>query len=276
MENNYETKFDSFIKVIPYIRSFFDDDISFALTDREKYIVINNSEKLPINAKSGDPVPQKGAAFEAIKTGNVIIKDVPKEVYGMLFKSYAVPIKDDEGKVIGVFLAGKSMEKRQEVLMLSQNLSSSLEQIALTVQEISRDTMQVVDANSNIINSLNEAKEYTSGTDDILKFVQNVSNQTNLLGLNASIEAARAGEQGKGFSVVAQEIRKLAANSSESIKKIDTVLKKIEGSVIDVSKKVDESSAVFETQAAAFQQITASIQELSSAAHVLEELAKKL
>jgi methyl-accepting chemotaxis protein len=109
-----------------------------------------------------------------------------------------------------------------------------------------------------------------------LRFVQNVSNQTNLLGLNAAIEAARAGENGKGFSVVAQEIRKLSNTSSESIRKIDLVLKKIEESVINISSKINESNSFFATQTAAFDEIIASIKELNSTSKILEEISKKL
>ncbi|AKN31308.1 chemotaxis protein [Clostridium carboxidivorans P7] len=131
-------------------------------------------------------------------------------------------------------------------------------------------------ANENILQEVKDAAENVSGTDNILKFVQNISSQTNLLGLNAAIEAARAGDSGRGFSVVAEEIRKLSSNSNDSIKKIDEVLKKIEKSVINISNKVNESNTVFNAQASAIEEITASIDKLSSTAQILEELSQKL
>lgn len=267
---------DSFDKVLPYLPILFDNDISLSIIDSTKYLKIQNCEDLPLKANVGDPVPTGGAAFEALKTGNVIIKDVPKEIYGTEFKSYAIPIKDDNNTVIGVILAGKSLKKRNEVLSQSQDLAASLQQISGAIQEASSGIQVVVGTNENILQEVKDASENVTGTDDILKFVQNISSQTNLLGLNAAIEAARAGELGKGFSVVAQEIRKLSGTSNESIKKIDEVLKKIQKSVINISNKVNESNTVFNAQASAIEEISASIDKLSSTAQILEELSQKL
>nr|WP_065076781.1 methyl-accepting chemotaxis protein [Clostridium ragsdalei] len=267
---------DSFDKVLPYLPILFDNDISLSVIDTKKYLKIQNCENLPLKANVGDPVPTGGAAFEALKTGNVIIKDVPKEIYGTAFKSYAIPIKDDDNTVVGVILAGKSLKKRNEVLSQSQDLAASLQQISGAIQEASSGIQVVVGANENILQEVKDAAENVTGTDDILKFVQNVSSQTNLLGLNAAIEAARVGDLGKGFSVVAEEIRKLSSTSNDSIKKIDEVLKKIEKSVINISNKVNESNTVFNAQASAIEEITVSIDKLTSTAQILEELSQKL
>lgn len=267
---------ESFSNVLSYLPLFFEEDMSFGITDNEKYLKIQSCEKIPINAEAGDPVPEGGAAFVALSTGKVIIKEISKEVYGVPFKSYAVPVFDDKKNVVGVIAAGKSLERKNEISTLSENLSSSLEQISSAIQHISSGVQNIVNSNENILREVNIATENTKGTDDILKFIQNISTQTNLLGLNAAIESARAGEMGKGFGVVAQEIRKLATSSSQSIQKVDGVLKKIAQSVMAISEKVNETNSSIEAQASSLQEITASIQQLSSVAQVLDELSKKL
>ena len=266
----------AFQDIMQYLPIFFEDDISFAVTDTEKYLMVQNCEKLPIKAKPGDLIPEGGAGAVALKTGKVIIKDVPKEVYGVPFKSYAIPMFDNEKNIIGVVLAGKSLQKRNEISALSENLSASLQQISAAIQNINADVQNVVNSNADIENEVNTAKESTKGTDDIIKFIQSISSKTNMLGLNAAIESARAGELGRGFSVVAQEIRKLAGSSSESIKKIEGILKNIEDSVTNIAQKVNVTSTSIENQASALEEINASIEELTTAAQVLEELSKKL
>lgn len=265
---------ESFRNLLPYLPTLFEEDISFGITDKENYLIVQNCERLPINAKGGDKIPSGGAALEALKTGRTIIKDVPKQVYGVAFKSYAIPVKDAKQNVVGVLLAGKSLEKRQDVLGITQTLASSLQQISASIQEISAGAQSVVHSNIEIQENVKTANESAQNTDDILKLIQNVSSQTNLLGLNASIEAARAGEFGRGFDVVAQEIRKLSNSSSESVRKVDDILKRISQSVRSISDKLDVSTSFFEAQASAIEEISASIEELTNTASQLEKLAE--
>ncbi|NLE24853.1 MAG: hypothetical protein GX625_05835, partial [Clostridiaceae bacterium] len=68
-----------------------------------------------------------------------------------------------------------------------------------------------------------------------------ISNQTNLLSLNASIEAARAGEAGRGFAVVADEIRKLSDSSEELVGQIATIVNTLQSSMNDMTRKLANS-----------------------------------
>lgn len=267
---------NSLSEALPYLPCFFSDDVSFAITDRKKYLSVKQCGDLDLLVKPGDMLREGGATLEAMRTGKVIIKDVPKEIFGTPFKSYAVPVKEKNGQIVGAIVLGKSLIKREEMLSLSESLSDALSEISTSINELSIGVQNVVHMNDDILINVKEANDSTKDTNEILNFVKGVSSQTNLLGLNAAIEAARAGESGLGFNVVAKEIRKLATSSSESIKKVDKVLKNVEASIKTITGRITESSTIFQDQASTIQEIASSIEELSSKAEILEALSKKI
>ena len=264
-----------FYNAIPYIEVLFDEDVSMALTDTEKYLFTKYSDKLVLNANEGEAIPDGGAIADAIKTEKNIIKIVPEHVYGIAFKSFAIPIKE-ENKIVGVFVVAKSLAKKNAVMNITKNLSDSLSQISIGINEVAKGVQELATMNQQLLGETKEANERAADTDGILTFIQGISSQTNLLGLNAAIEAARAGEAGLGFNVVAHEIRKLSNSSNESIKKIDSVIKHISSSMNSINDNLTQSNDVSQNQSAALEEIAASIIELNSTAKSLEELADNL
>ena len=141
-------------------------------------------------------------------------------------------------------------------------MAASSEQLAATTNNISDQTLVI--------------KNNIQKTDVILNLIRDIANMTNLLGLNAAIEAARSGEHGRGFSVVAEEIRKLATNSSNSVKEITDILTLIKNSIEDLSGSIVQIAAVAEKQSISVGENATVVNNISSMSKNLHELAKKL
>jgi len=104
--------------------------------------------------------------------------------------------------------------------------------VSETIAGMSR-IAQSVKSSAAMIETLGKSSEQIS---EIIKVINDIASQTNLLALNAAIEAARAGEQGRGFAVVADEVRKLAEKTTASTNEIGDMIKNIQ---IEANKSVE-------------------------------------
>ncbi|WP_413469224.1 methyl-accepting chemotaxis protein [Rossellomorea aquimaris] len=109
------------------------------------------------------------------------------------------------------------------------------------LKSMPNNLVQSVMANSNEkVEALESLREQINRIDETSKSIKNISSQTNLLALNAAIEAARAGEHGRGFSVVAQEVRKLSVNADEAIKEVNANIENITNELLKVNRISDD------------------------------------
>ncbi len=117
------------------------------------------------------------------------------------------------------------MEKIDILLIqLENSKNSSIEGKKILNKEI-EELKDLVLNTKELSNTVNELEKDSQDIQGILNIINQISSQTNLLALNASIEASRAGEHGRGFSVIAEEIRKLSDESRDSTEKIENIIK---------------------------------------------------
>lgn len=272
--NNFENNgLKSVCDVIPYIDTFFDEDIEIMVTDREKVLYYQGSKEIDGKIKMGSPIGK--FVKEAMNRGKIEVKIIPEEFMGVAFKSYMIPIKEGDD-VIGSIAIGKSLSKKNDVTEITSELISIVSNLSENINNISLNSKKLTDMSNEIFEETSKANKMTNDTDEIVSFIKGISSQTNLLGLNASIEAARAGENGRGFTVVAQEIRKLSHSSKESIDTIRSVIKNISQGIEKINQKVGNVDVVSNKQSEEIIEITYLIDKLNTTANLLGNLANKL
>jgi len=119
-------------------------------------------------------------------------------------------------------------ELNASIVEISSNISANAESAA-KAKTLADDCRTIVDQGnvkmSDMLHAMEEINETSSKIANIIKTIQDISFQTNILSLNASIEAARAGEAGKGFAVVAGEVGQLAGKTAEAAKNTTDLIK---------------------------------------------------
>lgn len=124
-------------------------------------------------------------------------------------------------------VAGHAQEASAAAQDSGKETSSGTQQVRQVINAIKHQA-QVIDETANEVEKLQESGQQIG---EVMDVIRGVAEQTNLLALNAAIEAARAGEAGRGFAVVADEVRTLAARTHESTEQIQTTIDELLGRI---------------------------------------------
>lgn len=159
------------------------------------------------------------------------------------------------------------------IVQNSQALTDQGHQYLQTTLERLQALMQSVTQTRTGIGQLRQAADNIVG---ILDVIGGVAEQTNLLALNAAIEAARAGEHGRGFAVVADEVRSLAASTQESTGKIQTLIDELLHQVQEADQSMQLSFEQVQATNEDAQQTYQALQEVGQAVKAINEIGVQI
>lgn len=169
----------------------------------------------------------------------------------------------------------RDSERAGQIQRHVSDIYIDLEQAVAAIEELTASSQEIAATSQETATIAKIAHQKVRNTTAILDIIRRVAEQSNLLGLNAAIEAARAGEYGRGFSVVAEEIRKLADESHRSVNHINATLNEFRDSVEEVLKNVEQSNTITQEQATATQEIARMLDNLKGIGQRLVDMAQK-
>ena len=247
-ETKTNSVLEEYIRTIPVIKDALGMDIMMSITNGEEFLAYWPGDKMVADIHIGDKLSHDDPMWTSFTTGKKLEQICPADVYGFAFKAITIAIKDGRD-IVGTMGIAISLETETFTKNISDKLLESIDVVqgemtqfdkfGGTIREVSEYIRELTEKiNSNIMEIQTFARE-----------IQKISNNTNMLALNASIEAARNGEAGKGFAVVASQMGVLAGDTKSSSEKILDIVKRFETDITNMESKLEEQDQSQEGQA---------------------------
>lgn len=194
--------------------------------------------------KSGEQSKQVSTAIEAINEMTELIRQVSRNAA--------------QSAEVSAMSRSNARQGAEAVAKTNQAMDEIREQINETARSIKR------------------LGESSMEIGNVVEIINTIADRTSILALNASIQAAMAGDAGYGFSVVAEEVQRLAEGSSNSTKQIEMLVKSIQSDIKDVSNRMDESISKVVQGANLADNAHAKLQEIESVSNQLADLVESI
>ncbi len=167
---------------------------------------------------------------------------------------------------------GEAYEDTQKVGQVANKTQQTVSNGKNIVDDLMQQVTSTSEVTSIIIKDIDELQQQSKNIGSVVETINDIASTTNLLSLNASIEAARAGDAGRGFAVVAEQIRSLAEQSVESVKRIERIIKTIQHKTEDTVTSAKNAEQMLGSQTEALNNTVKVFQDVDH--HMLDLINK--
>jgi len=255
------------------------NDISMQLSE-----MAENNMDIAINQKYiGDFIPIQTSIEKIVNSLNDALHQIISLADDVASGSVSV---SSEAKLLSQGATDQAAaidELAASIESLSEDVTANADDAQKVNETVARVSERIEKSNEEmgkLTNAMSDIRDSSAGIEKIIKTIENIASQTNLLSLNASIEAARAGQAGKGFAVVADEIRDLATESAEAVNQTTELIGHSLTAVQRGTIIADDTAKSLITVVEGVKEILVSIEKISMASQnqkmTLQELTKSM
>lgn len=273
MSDDMDKLLECFVEVAPYINSLTNSDFAIAVCDLEKCLSYAPGKKIDHKIGAGTLHKKGSAAARCIQERRKIVTKVEEDVFGFPYIVMAIPLFNEQGVIIGSVSFSEVVDRQEMLMRTSDNLYAGTQQMLAASNIISNNTDDLKESGNLLQNFTDNFSQKVTQTDDIVNIIGYLASQINLLGLNAAIEAARVGEYGSGFGVVAYEMRKLARNTDEHVKKINNILVEFKKATEEMKERIVKMNGDVSNQVDTINNIHCFLKDINEIAEQLKKQA---
>ncbi|MGC5774727.1 methyl-accepting chemotaxis protein [Paenibacillus pabuli] len=268
---------DALLKVMPYISLILREPASLTVYDHEKVLYSVSTDKFNLGFNEGDPLLDGYKNFSALTNGNeASLTRLPAEYYGIELDVLNIPILDDNHQVVAIFCVSYDQSNQNQLEAIIQENQTINGTLVEMVQHVAAHAEELQATSEQILENTRLAVQNSSQINKVAGFIREISEQTNLLGLNAAIEAARVGEAGAGFGVVATEVRKLSVDAKQATSDIDISLRDVQEVIKQMEVEVSQIATSSQEQATLVSSFTDVIEKLNATGERMKALSEQL
>ncbi|ADO57789.1 MULTISPECIES: methyl-accepting chemotaxis protein [Paenibacillus] len=267
---------EAVLTAMPYIREAARQDVLISVLDREKFLFFQSGKSLVYDFKAGDPLPDVHKNFKMLVGGEKTRVRYDAEVFGFAADSYFHPIKNEQNEIEAVMCITYSTDNQDQLKKLMSQAEDVTSKLVEGIQHVAAHSEELSATAEDILSNTKKAVEDSGNVTEVAGYIKEISEQTNLLGLNAAIEAARVGEAGAGFGVVAAEIRKMSTGTKEATGRIEQSLQAVRQSVYNMEQEITQITVSSQEQAKLVSEFMNIIDQLNETNQGLRGLIEKI
>lgn len=221
-------------------------------------------------------ITQVVQATEPVAQGADQVKQLAAEVHATLAEQSA---RTTEASAAMQEMGASSTQIAQNATETAQATEAGLQDAAqgdAQVQEAARRIAALEEHLNAVTDVISKVAKDSEEISSVLDIIRSIADQTNLLALNAAIEAARAGEHGRGFAVVADEVRSLAAKTQQSTEVINNTIERLQSATTDAVHKTQEANQLAHDSVEEAQKASASLGKIRQSIGTITDMSVQI